>query len=220
MEDGQISKTRNPDRPSERQVTLSHLELSEGKNTIQIVLSNNDGRAVNPPKTDIEMPPPPPGTVPLVPEITFTNANSQVPLANMWRGDNFELKYTIHSKTPLLRLALYLNGQRLESPKITVPDNEGNYSFTQPLTLLESQNSFRVRVIDRKVQIGERSVNLGLTAQGKGMAITDLFVPETKQTLVPNKQNPHLLTFNEAAGHSDRLFEAEYSWMAKRIGRN
>jgi hypothetical protein len=112
-------------------VTAKDVPLSEGSNAILFYPRNTDARSLSTLKVEREWTKPVAVAAPLPsrPEIYFSNADDQIPIAGHWRGDDFTVAFNVLAGGKLKKLFVYYNKKRLDSPAIPEPKDGSKYEF-------------------------------------------------------------------------------------------
>ena len=158
----QITSKPNQNDKALTDVTLKNVLLTEGVNTIRLILRNADGRVQSTPKTQVRWVKyiPPQGPPPSRPKIYFANVNDQVPLAGYWPGDEMNVAFNVLAGANLQWVKVYYNGKQVATPQLPQPVDGMKYRFTLPVTLENDENDLRVVVLDKNLRWNEKRVLL------------------------------------------------------------
>lgn len=194
----QVMSRPKPNAKDVSEVTLKNVLLEEGKNTIQAIPRNADGRVLSTPQQELvwERPQAPPVSRP---KIYFKNVNDQVPLAGYWPGDEFTVAFNILAEAKLEWVKVYYNGKHIATPDIPRPKNEMKYEFTLPVKLTQDVNKFQVVVLDQNQLWSVAEVPLIPLKPPVTLVIDQVDIPGAQAPLKPENPRDRVVEFAQVA---------------------
>ncbi len=201
-----LQAKRRPGDKTLWDVSANGVLLDQGENRVRVIAKNADAAAINPPAVTVDWQPPP-MPIPPRPTVDFLNVSSQEPITTYREGQEFPIRFKVQAEAKLARVDVYVNGDRLDAPKIPEAKNGVTYQFDLPAKLTYSRNVLRVIAIDENFRFDAADVTLNVIQPPVTLVIDRLEVVNPKagfaKSLQPVLTRNHTVEFDAAAGGAD-----------------